>query len=118
MLENSRVAAFGDAKRFIEHLSPRDIVFFSHKWSGLVAAGRVRRGQIRKPDDETWYREVDFLTPIPKQGTALKAMPFRTVIQVTGKSFYWAGTIKVPYLSKVEAEALLLSLRQYLADTP
>ena len=118
MFENSRVAAFGDATRFIEHLSPGDIVFFSHKWSGLVAAGRVRRGQIRKPDDETSYREVDFLTPIPKRGSPLKAMPFGNVSQVTAKSFYWARTIKVPYLSKSEAESLLASLQQYLADTP
>lgn len=118
MLENSRVAAFGDAKRFIEHLSPGDIVFFSHKWSGLVAAARVRKGQIRKPDDETWYREVEFLTSIPTRGTSLKAMPFANVSQVTGKSFYWARTIKVPYLSKLEAESLLASLRQYLAEMP
>lgn len=42
MMENSRVAAFGDAKRFVENIIWGDIVFFSHKWVGLVAAARVK----------------------------------------------------------------------------
>ena len=117
MLENARVAAFGDAKRFIEHLSPGDIVFFSHKWSGLVAAAIVRKGKVKKPDAETWYRDVEFLTPVPTRGMPLKAMPFSMVAEITGKTFYWARTIKVPYLSKPEAETLLAALKQHLEST-
>ena len=104
MMENSRVAAFGDAKRFIEYVNSGDIVFFSHKWAGLVAAARVNKGDIKAPDGETLYRDVDFITPIPKKEEKMKAMPFRKVSEITGKSFFWARTIKVPYLSKDEAE--------------
>lgn len=114
MMENSRVAAFGDAKRFVEYVYPGDIIFFSHKWTGLVAAAKVKKGNIKAPDEETLYRDVEFLTPIPKKGDAIKAMPFGKVSEITGKSFFWARTIKVPYLSKEEAENLVKKLKEHL----
>ncbi len=114
MMENNCVAAFGDAKRFIEYVYPGDIVFFSHKWVGLVAAARVNKGDIKAPDDDTLYRDVKFITPIPKKGEAIKAMPFKKVSEITGKSFFWARTIKVPYLSRNEAENLAKELKSYL----
>src|SRR3989304_3486942 len=114
MMENSRVAAFGDAKRFVEYVYPGDIVFFSHKWTGLVAAARVKKGNIKAPDKETLYRDVEFLTPIPKKGEAIRAVPFGRVSESTGKTFFWARTIKVPYLSRDEADYLAKELKAYL----
>lgn len=111
MMENNRVAAFGDAKRFIEHVHPGDIVFFSHRWEGIVAAARVKLGGVKVADDGAeHYRDVEFITPIPKKDQPLKAMTFSKVSEVTGKSFFWARTIKVPYLSKNEAENLIKEL--------
>ena len=114
MMENNRVAAFGDAKRFVEYIYPGDIVFFSHKWTGIVAAARVKNGDIKAPDEDTLYRDVDFLSPIPKKGETIRAMPFGKVSEITGKSFFWARTIKVPYLSKDEAENLAKELKAFL----
>lgn len=114
MMENCRVAAFGDAKRFVEYVHPGDIVFFSHRWDGIVAAARVKRGSVHAPDEETLYRDVEFMTSIPTRNQKLRAMPFRMVCEVTGKRFYWARTIKVPYLSMAEAEVLAQRLSQYL----
>lgn len=114
MMENNRVAAFGDAKRFIEYVYSGDIVFFSHKWAGLVAAARVNKGDIKAPDADTLYRDVTFITTIPKKGEKIKAMPFKKVSEITGKSFFWARTIKVPYLSRNEAENLANELKLYL----
>lgn len=114
MMENNRVAAFGDAKRFIEYVYSGDIVFFSHKWLGLVAAARVNKGDIKAPDTDTLYRDVTFITPVPKKGEKIRAMPFKKVSEITGKSFFWARTIKVPYLSKEEAESLVNELKSYL----
>ncbi len=68
-------------------------------------------------DKETLYRDVEFLTPIPKKGEAIKAMPFGKVSEITGKSFFWARTIKVPYLSKDEAEKLAEELKVYLGKS-
>jgi hypothetical protein len=115
MMENSRVAAFGDAKRFIDYLHPGDIVFFSHKWVGVVAAARVKRGAVKAPAPDTRYREVEFITPVPERGSEVAGMPFHRVSDITGKSFFWARTIKVPYLSRQEAEMLAEELANYLA---
>ena len=114
MMENCRVAAFGDAKRFVEYVYSGDIVFFSHRWEGIVAAAKVKNSPIQAPDPKILYRDVEFITPVPERSKELKAMPFRKVSEITGKSFYWARTIKVPYLSKAEAEHLAKELVQYL----
>ena len=114
MMEKGRVAAFGDAKRFVDRIRHGEIVFFSHGGEGIVAAAKVKNSPIQTPDSETKYRDVEFITPIPERGKELEAMPFGMVSEITGKSFYWAATIKVPYLSKGEAEHLAEELVQYL----
>ena len=116
MMENRRVAAFGDAKRFVEQVYPGDIVFFSHRWAGIVAAAKVKMGPIHAPNEETLYRDVEFVTPVPTRNQQLRAMPFGMVCEITGKSFFWARTIKVPYLSVAEAEDLAQRLGQHLEE--
>jgi len=113
MLENRRLEAYDDAKRFVSHVNEGDIVFFSHKWCGVVAAGKVK-SKVYKPDHDTWYREVEFLTPIPSRDGDLSFMPFSKVSEFLGKGFFWARTIKVPYLTKPEALLLVDELKKYL----
>lgn len=113
MLENKRLEAYDDAKRFVSHVNEGDIVFFSHKWCGVVAAARVK-GKVCKQDDYTWYREVEFLTAVPTKPDDLAYMPFAKVSEFLGKSFFWARTIKVPYLTKAEALGLVAELKNYL----
>ena len=114
MMEKSRVAAYGNIQDVVASLNPRDIVFFSHKWVGLIAAGRVR-GPIKEDGPDEKYREVEFLTPTPTRDPGIvKFMPFKDVTQVTGKTFWWARTIKVPYLNRTEAEHLLAELQRVL----
>jgi len=114
MIENKRVQAFGDSKNVIEYLHPGDIIFFSHLGSGLVAAAKVNNDVIKNLDDETLYKDVEFITKTPKKKEKIVAMPFKMVSEITGKSFFWARTIKVPYLSKDEAENLVRELKTYL----
>jgi hypothetical protein len=45
------------------------------------------------------------------------AMPFSHVKLKTGKTFFWARTIKIPYLSKSEALELVEVLNNYLYQT-
>ncbi|OBU30677.1 endonuclease NucS domain-containing protein [Photobacterium kishitanii] len=113
MLDNKRLEAYGDAKRFVSHVNEGDIVFFSHKCCGVVAAGKVR-SKVFKPDSNTWYREVELLTPSPSRETELSYMPFSKVSEFLGKSFFWARTIKVPYLTKTESMLLVDELKKYL----
>lgn len=114
MFENNRVAAFGEAKRCISNLNPDDLVFFSHRNLGVVAAAKVRKGNVKAVGTEELYRNVEFITPIPQKGEHIPAMPFQRVTELTGKSFFWARTIKVPYMSKDEADQLLVELKKCL----
>ncbi|MYH13556.1 MAG: hypothetical protein F4149_00075 [Gammaproteobacteria bacterium] len=115
MVENQRVAAFGDAKHFVKRINVGDTVFFSHRWTGIVAAATVR-SQVRPDGSDTLYRDVDFVTPVPQRGTDdPPAMPFGRVREITGRSFYWARTIKVPYLSKDESNRLVEELQRHLS---
>lgn len=125
MMANKCVAAFGEAKKNIYYINTDDIIFFSHKGAGLIAAAKVKKGAIKTPNNQTPYkiqipneqtlfRDVEFLTPFPQKGEPIKAMTFSKVSKVTGKSFFWAKTIKVPYLSKDEAEKLVVELKTFL----
>ena len=70
----SDVAAYGDIKYVVEYLSPRDIVFFYHKWTGVVAAGEVLSGPVKREGDDQEYRDVRFLTPVPSRGAPIRAV--------------------------------------------
>lgn len=114
MMEKNRVAAYGGIRYVVEYLNPKDIVFFSHKWVGVVAAAEVV-GSAKDEGPDERYRDVKFLTPVPTKDAGItKYMPFSQVSKVTGKSFFWARTIKVPYLSREEANVLLADLRNVL----
>ncbi len=111
MFENNYIAAYGTMKHVINYISKDDIVFLFHSGYGIVGACRVK-GKVEKSlDNETWYRKVEFLLKKPAKDN-LKAMSVSNIKNVLGKNFFWAKTIKVPYLSKKEAELLLEKLSE------
>ncbi len=116
MMENRRVAAFGDAKINVQRVNVGDFVFFSHRWTGIVAAAKVRPGKVKTDGPKTLYRDVEFITPVPQRGAEPNAMPFRMVQEIIGQNFFWAATIKRPYLSYTEAQCLADALKQYLVE--
>lgn len=113
MVEQKRISAWGDRKDAVRSLSKGDLVFYSHRWVGLVAAARVDGVEVKKDKDELYW-DVTFLTPLPTEYASIRAMPFRDVTKVTGKSFFWARIQKVPYLTREEAEHLLGELKKTL----
>jgi len=117
MMEKKRVASYGSRRQAVACLNQNDIVFFSHKGLGIVAAAKVK-GKLQKPNDTDegeWHYNVEFLTDVPKRDSGdIKAMPFAKVVEITGTNFYWARINKVPYLSKTDADNLVVELRKYL----
>ena len=112
MFDNDYVAAYGDIKHVIRHIKKKDIVFLTHKGYGIVGAARVKSDVVKK-DNHTWYRKVEFLTRKPERGE-IRAVSFRDIKSILNKNFYWAKTIKVPYLSKKEAKILLDETKEKL----
>lgn len=111
MCDGARVAAFGSIKGIISSFNKGDIVFLYHKGFGVVAAGEVKSEVKEDAHADAMYRDLKWLTPTPTKGTVLKAMSVAQIKQVTGRNFYWAKTMKPPFLNKEDAAQLLGELK-------
>lgn len=115
MIEKKRIAAYGDRKDAVESVKRDDIVFYSHKGYGIVAAARVI-GAAKHGGREEKYHDVEFLTPVPDHRSGIeKSMKPSEVKAVMGKNFYWRRIDKRPYLTSEEAETLLDELLNRLS---
>ena len=119
MMEKTRVAAYGNIKHVVWYLNPGDIVFYCHKGVGIIAAAEITGSPRSEDDNDEEYRDVRFLTPVPSRDKGIqraRAMTAAQVSQVTGRTFFWARTIKVPYLDRNEGQKLLAELNHVLAN--
>ena len=114
MCEGNRVAAFGGVKGIVHSLNKKDIVFLYHKGKGIIAAGEVKSDVREDKDEDALYRDLKWLTPVPQRGQSLKAMPATDVERATGLGFYWAKTMKPPFLNAEQAGKLLADLGKVL----
>jgi hypothetical protein len=111
MCEKGRVAAFGDQAHVVSSLGKNDIIFLYHAWEGIVAAGKVTSGVKHDAKKEASYRDLEWLTAKPVKGSGkLNVMTPGEIKKLLGHDFFWARTIKVPYLTKSESENLLKAL--------
>jgi hypothetical protein len=116
MCENSRVAAFGGIKGIVHSLRRKDIVFLYHKGFGIVAAGRVRSDVVRADASvDGLYHELEWLTPVPTRTGVLKAMPPSEIQTVMKRNFWWAKTMKAPFLDSKDTATLLEALEVKLS---
>lgn len=114
MCQGNRVAAFGSIQGIVYSFSKGDTVFLYHKGHGIVAAGEVKSDVKVDADADAMYRDLKWLTPVPKKGEQLKFMPVSQIKQVTGCNFWWAKTMKAPFLNKEESKHLLVELKKVL----
>jgi hypothetical protein len=116
MCENDRVAAFGGIKGVVHSFGKGDYVFLYHKGQGIIAAGKVKNDDVKEDEDnDALYLELKWLTPKPIKGVPFKAMPAPKIREVMNCNFYWAKTMKPPFLNKDESEKLLESLKPILS---
>ena len=112
MCENNRVAAFGDIKGIVHSLSKGDIVFLYHKGMGIIAAGKVQSAVKEDEQADAFYCDLKWLTTKPTRASPTKPMPAWRIKEVMERNFWWAITLKVPYLTMQEAEHLLDALKK------
>jgi len=114
MCENDRVASFGDRQHLVSYLREGDHVFLYHLLyhlgGGLIAAGKVK-GKVKVDEKmDACYRDLEWLTAKPKQGKAFGCMCPAAIEAELGHGFFWARTIKTPYLTMEESQKLLKEL--------
>ncbi len=115
MCDRNRVAAFGSIKGIVHSFNKGDVVFLYHKGHGIVAAGEVKSDVKDDAPADAMYRDLKWLTPKPTKGKPLKFMSVAQIKQLTGRNFYWAKTMKPPFLNKEDAAHLLGKLKTVLA---
>lgn len=119
MCENSRVAAFGDQMEIVKYLKKNDIVFLYHKNQGIIAAGKVTSNKVTEDEgEEALYHGLEWMTAKPTRGVPYKFMPASKIKKVLDRNFFWARTIKTPYLSSSESETLLKALIKVVGSKP
>lgn len=115
MCENARVAAFGEIRGIVHSLRPKDMVFLYHRGVGIVAVGEVR-GPVEEDDaKDASYRKLRWLTKVPKRDDPWKALSAAQTREVMGFGFWWAKTMKPPYLNAEESGKLLDAVKAKLA---
>lgn len=112
MLEKNRASIWGDAQSFIWSLKKNDFVFLSHKHVGVVAAGQVTSHPKFDEEEEEGYVSVKWLTKVPTRETGFgNYLPFYKVTELLEHGFYWARTLKAPYLDAEESSILIDALK-------
>lgn len=78
MFNMKRVSAYGDVAYCADYLHKGDIIFYSHKGCGIVAAARVkgRTKAINNNGELERYHDVEFITYVPHGYDELKFISF------------------------------------------
>jgi hypothetical protein len=109
MITKKRVAAYGDIKGVVDYLRRGDTVFYYQKGFGIIAAARITGALPREfePDEERYW-DVQFLTKTPSVfAPPYAALSVAEIRETLGFNFFWAKTLKVPYLNSEQSEQLL-----------
>ena len=115
MCEGNRVAAFGDIKGIVHSFNKGDIAFLYHKGQGIVAAGEVKSDVKEDKKMDALYRDLKWLTVIPKKDDeAFKSFSAAEIKILMGFNFWWAKTMKPPFLNKEQSAILLEKLKTVL----
>ena len=112
MLAQSKIAAYGDASRYINSFHRGDYVLYYSKGRGIIAVGRIKSDDVVSVDDEK-YHEVDLIVPDEFDGnvdTLLSLSPAE-IKAVLDRNFYWASTIKTPFLNLDQVDLLIKELK-------
>lgn len=119
MFRNDRVAAYNEQDSCVYRLKKDDFVFLYHKGVGIIAAGRVTSSVKEDPSfeavDTTKYCDLTWLTPKPDDLNQLVSLSAREIKKILGHGFFWARTVKSPYLSPDESDILVQALNSKIS---
>lgn len=113
MLSQNKIAAYGEAKRYINSFLKGDYALFYSKGRGIVAIGKVISTSPTDVEDER-YHKVEMIVPKAFEGNAksLKSLSPSDIKLALNRNFYWASTIKAPFLTETQVEILIEKLEE------
>ena len=113
MILGNKIAAYGDAKRYIDSFRKDDYALFYSKGRGIIAVGQIVTDTPTEVGDEK-YHSVRMIVPENFNGDvkALPALSPNEIKTILKRNFYWASTIKTPFLTGVQVEMLIRELKK------
>ena len=117
MLLGNKIAAYGDAKRYIDSFRKDDYALFYSKGRGIIAVGQIVTDTPTEVADEK-YHSVRMIVPEKFNGDvkALPALSPNEIKTILKRNFYWASTIKTPFLTGVQVEMLIRELKKSISN--
>lgn len=116
MLTSGKISAYGEASRFVNSFSMGDYAFYYIKGRGIVAVGEILSDLAITSEYEgnkEAYKMVRMIVPdiIPSVECELCAISPARLKEIVGHGFYFASTVKKPYLSEAECHNLIDELK-------
>ena len=113
MILGNKIAAYGDAKRYIDSFRKGDYALFYSKGRGIIAVGQIVTDTPTEVADEK-YHSVRMIVPEKFNGDvkALPALSPNEIKTILKRNFYWASTIKTPFLTGAQVEMLIRELKK------
>ena len=113
MFAKSKISAYGEAADEVRRFQQGDYVFYYHKGAGVVGAGIIDSSTVYEdPRKDECYRSVKLLTPKLQQDSDIHALSPSDLRKIlNNRGFYYAATVKVPYLSADDSMQLVNELR-------
>ena len=118
MLTSNKVSAFGGASRFIDRFNRGDYVFYYLKGKGVIAAGEIISESGPAEDGYEKFKTVRMIVPesIPLEESGFRAVSPKELKEINeGNGFFYASTVKAPYLSKEKSEKVIAFLKEKYA---
>lgn len=113
MISENKIAAYGDAKRYIDSFHKDDYALFYSKGRGIIAIGQIITEDPSEIGDEKNH-SVRMIVPEKFNGDikALPALSPYEIKTILKRNFYWASTIKTPFLTGMQVETLIRELQK------
>lgn len=109
--KKKKISAYGKANRFVDWLKKDDYVLYYQVGYGVIAAGIVTDNVAENLDGEERCRRVRLLTDAIQCEEDICAISPRELKELLGHGFFYANTIKRPYLSEEEAKLVIEKLK-------
>jgi len=110
MFENNQIIAWGKASKYIDSFNLNDYVLYYSKGKGIVAIGKITT--LPHGDDSKKFCNVEMLVPPRDYENTNCFITASELKNELNKSFYFASTRKVPFISPDEVEKLITLLRK------
>ncbi len=120
MLLNNKISAYGKAKRYIRSFRKGDYVLYYACGKGIFAMGQITSDSEIKSGDDELYQTVSMIIPQNRnwETEEYQYLTPHEIKKILNKGFYFASTIKTPFLDISQVKMLERALERKYQKKP